>query len=62
MQNAGILNGVKAAMCKDYMEGLKALDQELVKTAVTGERFQTGFFEYAQDQELKDYVKGLLDS
>ncbi|WP_308366896.1 MULTISPECIES: RpiB/LacA/LacB family sugar-phosphate isomerase [unclassified Microbulbifer] len=61
VQNAGILNGVKAAMCKDYMEGLRALDQELVKTAVTGERFQACFFEYAQDQALQDYVRSLLD-
>lgn len=62
VQNAAILNGVKEAMCKDYMEGLKALDQELVKTAVTGERFQACFFEYAQDRELKDYLRGLLDA
>ncbi|MGL6159977.1 hypothetical protein [Microbulbifer sp.] len=33
-----------------------------MKLQITGERFQACFFEYAQDQELKDYVKGLLDS
>ncbi len=62
VQNAGILNGVKGAMCKDYLEGLKSLDQELVKTAVTGERFQACFFEHCQDKELEAYVRSVLDA
>lgn len=32
--NATILNNVKSAVAKDVVEGLRAIDQELVKTAV----------------------------
>lgn len=32
--NAAILNNVKSAVAKDVVEGLRAIDQELVKTAV----------------------------
>ncbi|WP_347330170.1 RpiB/LacA/LacB family sugar-phosphate isomerase [Marinimicrobium locisalis] len=62
VENAGILDGVKEAMCKDYLEGLKALDQSLVKTAVSGERFQAAFFEYGKDKALEEYVGSILDS
>jgi ribose 5-phosphate isomerase B len=55
--NAGILSGVKAATSKPLLEGLKALDPELIKTAVGGERFQSCFFEHCQDQELADFVQ-----
>ena len=60
--NAGILNTVKSATCKDILAGLQAIDQELVKTAVSGERFQACFFENSQDQALTDYVRSVLDA
>lgn len=60
--NAGILNQIKAATGKAFLDGLKAIDPELVKTAVTGERFQACFFENSQDQELTDFVRSVLDS
>ncbi|WP_111641528.1 RpiB/LacA/LacB family sugar-phosphate isomerase [Marinimicrobium alkaliphilum] len=60
VRNAGILSGVKAALSKDVLEGLKALDQELVKTAVTGERFQKCFFDNCQDKDLEAYVRSVL--
>lgn len=59
-RNAGILGIVKAAMSKDYLEGLKALDPELVKTAVTGERFQECFFANCQDDAIRAFVEGVL--
>ncbi|GLS90172.1 hypothetical protein GCM10007916_12390 [Psychromonas marina] len=59
--NAGILNQVKAAVTKDnYLDSLRAIDQELVKTAVSGERFQACFFENCQDEVIKEYVQSLL--
>ena len=58
--NAGILNSVKAATTKPYLEGLKALDTELLKTAVGGERFQQCFFDNCQDAELAAFVRGLI--
>ncbi|MBE2895305.1 RpiB/LacA/LacB family sugar-phosphate isomerase [Pasteurellaceae bacterium TAE3-ERU1] len=61
LRNAGILNQVKAAVAKDnYLDTLKALDPELVKTAVTGERFQECFFNNCQDDEIRAYVESVL--
>ncbi|WP_105101713.1 RpiB/LacA/LacB family sugar-phosphate isomerase [Microbulbifer pacificus] len=60
--NAGILNHIKEATSKSYLDGLKAIDPELVKTAVGGERFQACFFENSQDQALTDFVRAALDS
>ncbi|AJQ93201.1 RpiB/LacA/LacB family sugar-phosphate isomerase [Gynuella sunshinyii] len=61
VRNAGILNEVKAAVVKDnYLDTLKSIDQELVKTAVTGERFQQCFFEHCQVPEIAEYVKSLI--
>ncbi|WOX06500.1 RpiB/LacA/LacB family sugar-phosphate isomerase [Microbulbifer pacificus] len=60
--NAGILNHIKEATAKSYLDGLKAIDPELVKTAVGGERFQACFFENSQDQALTDFVRAALDS
>lgn len=61
VRNAGILNSVKAAVAKDnYLDTLKALDADLVKTAVTGERFQACFFENCQDESIAEYVRGVL--
>ncbi|WPC75369.1 RpiB/LacA/LacB family sugar-phosphate isomerase [Vibrio porteresiae] len=60
-RNAGILNEVKKAVVKDnYLDTLKAMDQELVKTAVTGPRFQECFFTNCQVPEIAEYVKSLL--
>ncbi len=55
--NAGILNGVKEATAKPYLDGLKALDPELVKTAVGGPRFQQCLFDNGQDQAILDFVR-----
>lgn len=60
MANAGILSQLKQAVCKDYIEGLKAIDPELVKQAVGGERFQKAFFDNAQDEAIVAYVKSVL--
>ncbi|WP_432454626.1 MULTISPECIES: RpiB/LacA/LacB family sugar-phosphate isomerase [unclassified Agarivorans] len=60
-RNAGILNTVKAAVVKDnYLDTLRAIDQELVKTAVTGARFQECFFANCQVPEIADYVNSLI--
>lgn len=58
--NAGILNGIKIAVAKDYLNGLKAIDVDLVKTAVGGERFQACFFEHCQDAELAEFVQSMI--
>lgn len=58
--NAGILNQVKTATAKGFLEGLRALDQELVKTAVGGARFQACLFENGQDAEIEAYVRSVI--
>lgn len=61
MRNAGILNQVKAAVVKDnYLDSLRAIDRELVKTAVSGERFQQCFFEHCQNKEIEAFVREVL--
>lgn len=58
--NAGILNEIKAATSRPLMEGLKAIDQALVKQAVGGEKFQACFFDHCLDEELAAFVKSFL--
>ncbi|MFM2485674.1 RpiB/LacA/LacB family sugar-phosphate isomerase [Celerinatantimonas yamalensis] len=58
--NARILGEVKRAVGKDYLDALKAIDPELVKTAVGGERFQKCFFDNSQDAALTDFVRSVL--
>lgn len=60
VRNAGILADVKTAVSKNFLDALKSLDPELVKTAVSGERFQACFFDNCQDAELEAYVKSVL--
>lgn len=60
VRNAGILTNIKKATAKDYLEGLRAIDPEIVKTAVTGERFQACFFENSQDENVTSFVKEVL--
>lgn len=61
VKNAGILNDVKKAVNKDnYLDTLKAIDPELVKTAVTGSRFQSCFMDNCQDKEIKAYVESVI--
>lgn len=61
VRNAGILNQVKSAVMKEnYLDTLRAIDPELVKTAVGGERFQKCLFEQGKDQEIIAWVKQLL--
>lgn len=63
VRNASILNQVKAAVVKDnYLDTLRAIDPELVKTAVTGARFQECFFANCQVPEIRTYVEQVLAS
>lgn len=61
VRNAGILNEVKAAVIKDnYLDTLRSLSPELLRTAVGGERFQKCLFEQGQDKTIIDYVRHVL--
>ncbi|WP_028866246.1 RpiB/LacA/LacB family sugar-phosphate isomerase [Psychromonas aquimarina] len=59
--NAAILSEVKAAVNKDnYLDTLRSIDSELLKTAVSGGRFQECFFENCQEPEIAEYVRQVL--
>lgn len=61
VRNAGILNQVKAAVVKEnYLDTLRAIDPELVKTAVSGPRFQQCLFENGQNKEIEAFVREML--
>ncbi|MGB3626425.1 MAG: RpiB/LacA/LacB family sugar-phosphate isomerase [Henriciella sp.] len=61
-ENRGVLSKLKEASCKDMLTVLKSVDQNLLKTAISGEKFQDQFFPNSQDQEMSDYLKGVLAS
>lgn len=58
--NAGILNSVVEATSKSYLDGLKALDPELIKVAVGGARFQSCFAENCQDEEIAAFIQPFM--
>ncbi len=60
-KNRGILKSLKDASCKDMVTVLKSVDQDLLKAAIAGERFQEYFFANAKDEAIRDYVKGVLE-
>ena len=58
--NRGILKDLKAVTCHDMLTVLKNVDQDLLKAAVAGEKFQEYFFANATDEGIRDYLKGVL--
>lgn len=60
-QNAAILNDLKCTVAKDYLESLKSMDAELVRTACSGDRFQKCLFENSQVDEISDFVRKILN-
>lgn len=59
-KNRGILKDLKAVTCHDMLTVLKSVDQDLLKAAVAGERFEEYFFANAEDEAIRDYIKGLI--
>lgn len=60
MENKAILDQVRQATFRPFLECLKGLDRELVKGAVAGERFSQLFFPSCRDPELAAFVRTLL--
>jgi ribose 5-phosphate isomerase B len=60
MTNAGILAQVKQAVEERLGGGLRAIDPELVRQAVGGERFRKAFFDHAQDDALRAHVAEIV--
>ena len=61
-KNRGILSAVKDAACHDMLTTLKNVDQDLLKAAISGERFSDFFFANCQDDEMAAYLKDVLAS
>ncbi len=59
-RNRGILAQVKAVSCKDMLTVLKEVDQDLLKSAIDGEKFAELFFPNCQDEAIAAYLRGLL--
>lgn len=57
--NRGILKDLKAATCRDMLTVLKTVDQDLLRTAIAGEKFAELFYDHAQDEEISAYLKDL---
>ena len=58
-KNRGILKQLKAASCKDMLTVLQSVDQDLLKSAVAGEKFKELFFANCQDDAIASYIKRL---
>jgi len=59
-KNRNILKDVKAVSCKDMLTVLKEVDQDLLKAAIAGEKFQEYFFANCQDDAMAAYLKSVL--
>lgn len=61
-KNRGILSELKSASCHDMLTVLKSVDQDLLKAAIAGERFEELFYANAQDKDIVDYIKSVRAS
>ena len=59
-RNKKILDEVKKVTHQDIMTVLKNIDQEFLKTAVSGEKLADLFFLNCQVPEIAEYIKGIL--
>ncbi len=58
-KNRGILKDLKSASCRDMIDVLKGVDQDLLKATIAGEKFADLFYANAQNEEIVAYLKGL---
>jgi ribose 5-phosphate isomerase RpiB len=58
-KNRGILKDLKGAACKDMLSVLKAVDPDLLKATVAGEKFQELFYPNCQDDAIARHLRGL---
>jgi len=61
-KNRGIVADLKAASCHDMLTVLKTVDQDLLKAAIAGEKFEECFFANCEDEAIADYIRGVLAS
>ncbi len=59
-RNRGILKDLKTAATKDMLSVLKAVDPELLKATISGDRFRDLFFPNCQDDAIAAHLRGVL--
>lgn len=59
-RNKKILDEVKKVTHKDMVTILKEIDQDLLKGAVSGEKFQEYFFSNCKCKEIESYIRSIL--
>ena len=59
-RNKKILDGVRAVTLRPLTECLDAIDQDLLKGAIAGEKFQELFFANCKDEKIAAYIRNLL--
>lgn len=59
-RNKKILDGVRKAAFKDIITVLKEIDQDLLKGAISGEKFQEYFFANCKCDKMKEFVQSVL--
>ncbi|MHA7819853.1 MAG: RpiB/LacA/LacB family sugar-phosphate isomerase [Erythrobacter sp.] len=57
--NRGVLADLKAASCHDMLTVLKNADQDLLRSAIAGEKFAEHFYAHSRDEAISDYLRGL---
>tara|TARA_R110002072_G_scaffold38314_27_gene111132 strand:+ start:11386 stop:12018 length:633 start_codon:yes stop_codon:yes gene_type:complete len=58
-KNRGILGELKQVTCHDMMTVLKGVDQDLLRSAIAGEKFKDMFYPNSQDDQISDYLRSL---
>ena len=58
-KNRGVLAELKAATCHDMLTVLKSVDQDLLRSAIAGEKFAELFYANSQDEGISDYLRSL---
>lgn len=59
-RNKIILDGVRAQTMRPLTECLDRIDQDLLKGAIAGEKFQELFFANCKDEKIAAYIRNLL--
>jgi len=59
-RNKKILDGVRAQTLRPLVECLERMDQDLVRGAIAGEKFQELFFANCKNREIEAYIRSLL--
>ena len=57
--NRGKLADLKAASCREMLDVLTAVDQDLLRAAIAGEKFAEYFYPNCQDDGIAAYLKAL---